>query len=267
MQIIVDNRNFWNQVSDLLEATEPLMDLLNFVNGDKPPAGQLYVKCRDIYSHLQNIDPRSALYLISFEMAETFLRRWIMFRNHLHFTAFLLDPKNNQEHLSERDFSEGRSALVQSIKTFLPKQEQLPAAKQMKHYRKLLSVNSDNLAVDSAHVMESLDWWSLFGGDTPHLQKIATKILGIVLTASASERCWSIYTFIHSNRRNRLTPARARDLVFVYMNLQLLNKSKREIKEYVADNPEWQNLASELVKKRIRGGGNCCICGPYVGDR
>lgn len=56
----------------------------------------------------------------------------------------------------------------------------------------------------------------------PKLQRIAIRILSQVSSASASERNWSTYDFIHSKKRNRLTPNRAADLVYVFTNLRLM---------------------------------------------
>jgi hypothetical protein len=40
----------------------------------------------------------------------------------------------------------------------------------------------------------------------------------------ACERNWSTYDYIHSKKRNKLAPARARDLVYVFSNQRLLRK-------------------------------------------
>ncbi len=49
-------------------------------------------------------------------------------------------------------------------------------------------------------------------------------LCGCVSSACSCERNWSSYDFIHNRRRNRLTPARARDLVFVFTNGRLVRK-------------------------------------------
>ncbi len=49
------------------------------------------------------------------------------------------------------------------------------------------------------------------------------EILAVVGSAS-SERNWSTYDFIHSKKRNRLTPQRAQDLVHVFSDLCLAHK-------------------------------------------
>ena len=50
------------------------------------------------------------------------------------------------------------------------------------------------------------------------------RILSQVSSACSCERSWSNYDFIHNKRRNRLTPSRARDLVWVFINLRLVEK-------------------------------------------
>ncbi len=50
---------------------------------------------------------------------------------------------------------------------------------------------------------------------------MARKILHQKMCASACERNWSSYGFIHSKSRNRLTNDRAKDLVFVFTNMRV----------------------------------------------
>ena len=55
---------------------------------------------------------------------------------------------------------------------------------------------------------------------------------GLQVTSScACERNWSTYDYIHNRKRNKLSPSRARDLVYVFTNERLLrqmNKADRE---------------------------------------
>jgi hypothetical protein len=63
-------------------------------------------------------------------------------------------------------------------------------------------------------------WWSNYGQDAPLLMSLAMKLLNQLASSSCYERNWSTYSFIHSVKRNSLTPTRAEDLVFVYSNLR-----------------------------------------------
>lgn len=78
--------------------------------------------------------------------------------------------------------------------------------------------------------MDPMKWWIVHGSTTPNLQKIALKLLGQPCSSSCCERNWSTYTFIHSLRRNRITPQRAEDLVFVHNNLRLLSRRTPQYK-------------------------------------
>ena len=60
------------------------------------------------------------------------------------------------------------------------------------------------------------------------LQTLALKFLGQPCSSSYAERNWSTYGFIHSMRRNRITPKRAEDLVFVHSNLRLFSRRREE---------------------------------------
>ena len=69
------------------------------------------------------------------------------------------------------------------------------------------------------------NWWACFGSHTPLLQRLAFRVLEQPTSSSCCERNWSTYSFIHSYRRNKLTPKRAEDLVFIHNNLRLLSRN------------------------------------------
>ena len=64
-----------------------------------------------------------------------------------------------------------------------------------------------------------MKWWSQIGiSEYPTLYKIAKLVFGIPTSQAASERVWSIYDFILTKRRNRLSPATLNTLVQLYVN-------------------------------------------------
>ncbi|CAL8465691.1 g5227 [Coccomyxa elongata] len=85
----------------------------------------------------------------------------------------------------------------------------------------------DPLVIDLAKDMPSYQWWVSNGGEFSELQKVAVRVLAMVSGAGACGRNWSAYDFVHSKKRNRLDPNRARDLVYVFTNMRLGKKSKR----------------------------------------
>ena len=79
--------------------------------------------------------------------------------------------------------------------------------------------------------MDAKSWLIIHGSYAPILQNITLKLLGQSYSSSCCERNWSTYFFIHSLKRNKMTPIRAKDLVFVHTNLRLLLRNSSKYKE------------------------------------
>ncbi|KAK4406691.1 hypothetical protein Sango_0675600 [Sesamum angolense] len=92
--------------------------------------------------------------------------------------------------------------------------------------------------------MDPIKWWLVRGSATPHLQSISLKLLGHV-SSSCCERNWSTYAFIHSIRRNQITPQRAQDLVFVHNNLRLLS---RKTPQYMQGDTKMWDVAGDAFE-------------------
>ena len=79
-------------------------------------------------------------------------------------------------------------------------------------------------SINDRRYMSPIKWWVVHETSAPMLQSIALKFLEQPCSSSCCERNWSIYNFIHSMKRNKLTPQRAKDLVYVRNNLRLLSR-------------------------------------------
>jgi len=76
--------------------------------------------------------------------------------------------------------------------------------------------------------------WIVHGAHTPTLQEIALKLLGQPCY-SCCKRNWSTYFFIHSLKRNKMTPKNTKDLIYVHSNLRLLSK---KFSKYIEGEPK-----------------------------
>lgn len=72
--------------------------------------------------------------------------------------------------------------------------------------------------------LRPVSWWMKYGNDLPKLKKLAIRVLSQDCAAVACERNWSVFSLIHTKRRNRLSTAQLERLVFVHANLRLLKK-------------------------------------------
>ena len=67
-----------------------------------------------------------------------------------------------------------------------------------------------------------LVWWESFGSGATELFQVAERVFSFVPVASASERNWSCFGFIHSKLRARLYNDKTEKLVFLYQKYPLL---------------------------------------------
>lgn len=91
---------------------------------------------------------------------------------------------------------------------------------------------SDSDSIHDRYDMDPKSWWVIYRTSAPLLQKLALKLLEQPSSSSCAERNWSTYSFIHSLKRNKMTPPRAEDLVFIHSNLRLLS---RRTSQYLMD--------------------------------
>ena len=111
------------------------------------------------------------------------------------------------------------------FKKFFSMPEEL--AKVKEEYSRFSSCSEEFNDPDSIHnrwVVSPMTWWTNHGQSAPLLMCLAMKLLSQPASSSCCERNWSTYSFIHSVKRNALTPERDEDLVFVHSNLRHLSR-------------------------------------------
>ncbi|KAF7812715.1 Dimer_Tnp_hAT domain-containing protein [Senna tora] len=134
-----------------------------------------------------------------------------------------LPPHKDEEICTERDKCLRRY--------FSDPNERLRATKEFVRFSGSEDVFSQYECLQHRWSLEPREWWIMYGSSTPLLQNLALKLLSQPCSSSCCERNWSIYSFIHSVRRNKITPKRAEDLVFVHTNLRLLSRQSSKYKE------------------------------------
>jgi hypothetical protein len=66
-------------------------------------------------------------------------------------------------------------------------------------------------------------WWQMFGYSTHALQKLAMRLVSQCASATRCEQNWSIFAFIHTKVRNRLTYKKLHKLLYVNNNVRIYN--------------------------------------------
>ena len=138
-------------------------------------------------------------------LASLIMKRWTMLHTDLHAAGFVLDPEFQQflQH-ENQEVINGFHAMIERV--FPDNVElQVKVIEQHSSYRAGHGLFGRPMALAAAKSMPAHRWWSSFGSGTPELQLVATRVLSQTVSASACERNWSTFEFVHTKKRNRLS--------------------------------------------------------------
>jgi hAT family C-terminal dimerisation region len=77
--------------------------------------------------------------------------------------------------------------------------------------------------------LSSAEYWNIFGKIAyPKLYTLSNAMNALVCSSASSERVWSIYKFVHTRLRNRLSTAKVDKLVFLYVNCGIYDKDQAD---------------------------------------
>ncbi|XP_057432298.1 uncharacterized protein LOC130725055 [Lotus japonicus] len=258
--------SWWDKVDYILSFTSPIYDVLRKMDTD---ASTLHVVYEMWDSMIENV--RKVIYKYErktesevstfYEVVHSILvDQWTKSSKPLHCLAHSLNPRYYSHEWLSEDASRVR-----------PHQDVEITRERMKCFRKYFvdvdvrrRVNVEFASfsdgregfddIDSLGDRGRIDaksWWLTHGAHAPLLQQVALKLLGQPCSSSCSERNWSTYSFIHSLKRNKMTPERnwstysfihslkrnkmtperAKDLVFIHSNLRLISRSSPQYHE------------------------------------
>lgn len=212
--------DFWTRLREFVSIGQPIWEVLKIVDSSMPTSGKVYNLMFELGQKLQQLevdeDKASAIKAI-------WTARWNFLHSILHSVCYQFDPEF--QGCTPREGEEVTVEYLEYLEVIYPDVEkQIQAEKELKRYREGDGIFGRGLVKASANKMPSAAYWARYGTGCPVLQPLAVKALSQVSCASSCERNWSLYDFIHSKRRNRLSSELAEKLVYVHSNLRLLNK-------------------------------------------
>ncbi|KAH9291975.1 hypothetical protein KI387_042840, partial [Taxus chinensis] len=231
---------WWDRVGYLLRFTEPIMSMIRFTDTDQPCLGEIYDGIDSMIEKIKAVinakeqDPEEIFFK---QVKSILIERWNKMTTPLHLLAFALTPRfYSTEILSlpgrvapYRDAEVSEGYMVALARLFPDPEAQDQVMVEFGNF--IAETGHSLLALRSKYKMDAHMWWYLHGTSSAYLQPLAIKVLAQVASSSSSERNWSTYNFIHSQKRNRLGAKRAEDLVYIHSNLRLLSHKQPEYKE------------------------------------
>ncbi|XP_015076442.1 uncharacterized protein LOC107020548 isoform X2 [Solanum pennellii] len=215
--------HFWNDVVRALTVCSPLTKVLRLVDGEKkPPMGYIYEamdRAKEAIAHgFRGVQKH---YEKVFQIIDA---RWSeQLHRPLHAAGHVLNPglyyKAEEEGTLLQSLWTEYYACVEKLVRDTTIQDALIA--ELPKYKMADGLFGCGPAKRARDTRSPVEWWSLFGSETPNLQKFAMKVLSLTCSSSGCERNWSVFEHIHSKKRNRLTLSRLNDLVYIKYNRTL----------------------------------------------
>ncbi|KAL3681772.1 hypothetical protein R1sor_024728 [Riccia sorocarpa] len=272
-ETILDER-FWDKVHDIVMMMEKIFVLLRQVDSHKDFLGRVFWKsweCQDILKNLHKSTELKSNIITPSSCDELFLlfrHRWNGWTNIIHTTAMLLNPaylfdEERQEFSYHsfimRDFQEYITLFAKGVLKY--------SGEELVQYLHDVDKELDGItclddsiwthihrekALSECCRTSPMHWWAQAGRGAPKLRVIAMNILGLTCAASACERAWSSYAYVHSLSRVRLSIPRQHKLVYIYHNARVNNiDQKRERKSAAVLNTFMKsNTQQSILKQR-----------------
>jgi Protein of unknown function (DUF 659)/hAT family C-terminal dimerisation region len=240
---------FWNSLRQVIGLSERVVKILRATDSGVPYMGEIWANMSQVSQDLDNLVVGNLKgferVYISEERIQELKRlvdeRWKMLSTPLHCAGYLLNPRywdSSNEREKDDEVKEGWTKVLEAY-CGEDYEQAVIIRRELNNFRNKEGVYAREVAKLAAKSWPGWKWWQEFGVSSGSIRKLAIRVLSQVTSASACERNWSSYDFIHSKKRNRLRTERAQDLVFVFSNLRL-NRNLRRI-SYKEKGEDWTN--------------------------
>jgi hypothetical protein len=164
--------------------------------------------------------------------------RWQELHHPIYSAAWQLNPATTTPTNWKDIDDEAREDVQEIIKSFSDSTtDAAKAMSQLTDFRNRTGVFADPILwCSEAWEKGPLHWWDTYGTSAAELYRVCERVFSFVPVASAAERNWSCFGFIHSKLRARLYNHKTEKLVFLYQNYRLMrSRTKEGFQEPVLD--------------------------------
>ncbi|GKD38511.1 hypothetical protein Tco_1258718 [Tanacetum coccineum] len=149
----------------------------------------------------------------------------------LHMAAYNLNPYYLYNNLEVQNDNDAIDAVVDVVGKLFPEDydtQNRILMVEFPMYKGKQGTFDQVVAIKECEVnddkFDPANWWSIYGGSTPHLRKIAMRILSLTTGSSECERNCSMCI---QKKRNRLAATKLKKLEFVQFGAHLMEKNKK----------------------------------------
>lgn len=219
---LVEDSSFWTAAVDILKITNPLIGVLRQINGsDAAPMGFLYDTMDRAKEEIKkNVGGEEATYLPYWKIIDGIWDNYL--HSPLHSAAYYLNPSffYSNDFFVDAEVTNGLLRCI--VRMAEDQQQQEMISLQLDAYRAAIGGFAEEMAIDQRSKVQPAIWWSLHGGQSPELQKLAIKILSQTCsTALRYKLRKDVSEQLHTHARNSIERQRFFNMELVHNNLRL----------------------------------------------
>ncbi len=213
----IKSHTFWAECSRIKDILLHPTNLINVFERDTCDLSKVYPRFQALKNEFS-----STPFLNSIVLA-----RWNFINTESMSFAYLFTPVGASAKWFNDDYIQAKIRFKERVKHFYgDDQDKLKACeKEIQEF--LVQMNDTELSPCLKEEYFSIDgksYWSQYGRkDYPLLSKVIAPLFTVPTSSAAAERVWSIFTWIHSKKRNRLAMDKVEKLVYIYVNSALLD--------------------------------------------
>ncbi|XP_026459204.1 uncharacterized protein LOC113359846 [Papaver somniferum] len=234
------NDKWWDKVDYIIAFTEPIYDMLRRTDTDRPCLHLVYDMWESMIEKVRKVIYRkeglTEFQDSSFYYVVYYSQEWLS-ESSGRLAPHVDDDMSKKRRICFERYFEGEELRKVNTEFSL-------------FYAGMREFAAANCIADR-WCMEPFIWWVTYGTPTPILQRLAFRTLAQPSSSSCCERNWSTFGFINSLKRNKITPKRGEDLVYVHSNLRLL--SRREPHYMTGETRMW-DVAGDTFNTMGSGG-------------
>ena len=218
---IINGAEIWQKMERVIKTMGPLLLLCRLADGQKPVMSKLHGTQLHVRKLMEDVATAGGDGSLENKIYLKFLGRWPSMQSEISMATYMLEPlfvDNSRQSApctialwsvarkifrvdSDAEWTTLHGILVEQLSKFQSKGASLAHM-------------SSPAAWKDLHSKCALQWWIQWGVEVPQLQKLAIKIVPLLVGSGPAERTWKDVGQIMTKNRNRLTTTTCKDLVF-----------------------------------------------------
>ena len=212
----------WAVMQKVIKTMGPLLILCRLADGQKPVISKLYGTQLYVRKQMEDAAARGGEDSLESKICDVFLHRWHEMQCDIVSATYMLDPLFVTK---SRESAECTIKLWELARRVLRVDDDdewtalhgrmVEQLSKFQHKGAGLTHMSSEAAWRNLHSKCSLAWWTEWGQEVPDLQRLAIKIVPLMIGSGPAERTWKDVGQVLTKNRNRMSISTCLDLVFV----------------------------------------------------